>query len=116
MVSKWVTSLRNPRGQARVLGTIMTLPGATRLIAAGTRQTGWEKLDGPTRAKVLAAITGLVILGFAMILLTWLGARVTRRYMRSGVDRGKRRAIPTDDWAHRPISSPEEGNSQEENV
>jgi hypothetical protein len=40
-----------------------------------------KRLDGPTRAKVLAALAGLIILGFAMVALTWLGARVTRRYM-----------------------------------
>lgn len=39
------------------------------------------RLDDATRAKVLAALAGLVILGFLMIVLTWLGARWTRRYM-----------------------------------
>lgn len=42
-----------------------------------------KRLDGPRRAKVLAALAALVILGFAMVILAWLGARVTRRYMRS---------------------------------
>lgn len=39
------------------------------------------RLDGATRAKVLAALAALIILGFLMIALTWLGARWTRRYM-----------------------------------
>ena len=39
-----------------------------------------KRLDDATRAKVLAALAGLVILGFAMMLLTWLGARVAQRY------------------------------------
>lgn len=39
------------------------------------------RLDGATRAKVLAALAALVILGFLLIALTWLGARWTRRYM-----------------------------------
>lgn len=39
------------------------------------------RLDGATRAKVLAAMAALIILGFLMIALTWLGARWTRRYM-----------------------------------
>lgn len=39
------------------------------------------RLDGAMRAKVLAALAGLVILGFLLIVLTWLGARLTRRYM-----------------------------------
>lgn len=41
-----------------------------------------ERLDDATRAKVLAALAGLVILGFAMVLLTWLFARVIQRYRR----------------------------------
>jgi hypothetical protein len=41
-----------------------------------------KRLDGPTRAKVLAALAGLMILGFGMVILAWLGARVTRRYMK----------------------------------
>ena len=39
-----------------------------------------KRLDDATRAKVLAALAGLVILGFAMMLLTWLGARIAQRY------------------------------------
>lgn len=39
------------------------------------------RLDGATRAKVLAALAALVILGFLLVTLTWLGARMTRRYM-----------------------------------
>ena len=39
------------------------------------------RLDPGRRATVLAAIAGLIILGFLMIVLTWLGARMTRRYM-----------------------------------
>jgi hypothetical protein len=39
-----------------------------------------RRLDDATRAKVLAALAGLVILGFGMVLLTWLAARVVQRY------------------------------------
>ena len=39
-----------------------------------------KRLDDATRAKVLAALAGLVILGFGMVLLTWLAARVVQRY------------------------------------
>ena len=42
-----------------------------------------KRLPDPARAKVLAALAGLVILGFGMVLLTWLGARVTQRYRNS---------------------------------
>jgi hypothetical protein len=42
-----------------------------------------KRLDDATRAKVLAAMAGLIILGFAMVLLTWLGARIAQRYRQS---------------------------------
>ena len=41
-----------------------------------------DRLDDASRAKVLAALAGLIILGFAMVLLTWLLARIVQRYRR----------------------------------
>jgi hypothetical protein len=41
-----------------------------------------DRLDDVSRANVLAALAGLIILGFAMVLLTWLSARVVQRYRR----------------------------------
>src|SRR5262245_11328291 len=41
-----------------------------------------KRLDDATRAKVLAALAALIILGFAMVLLAWLGARIVQRYRR----------------------------------
>lgn len=41
-----------------------------------------DRLDDASRAKVLAALAGLIILGFAMVLLTWLFARIVQRYRR----------------------------------
>lgn len=66
-----------------------------------------RRLDPQTRAKVLAALAGLIILGFAMVLLVWLGGRATRRYM--GIEPKSRRREPQvnpDDWAHKPIVPP----------
>ncbi len=66
-----------------------------------------RRLDPQTRAKVLAALAGLIILGFAMIALVWLGGRATRRYM--GIEPMQRRREPginPDDWAHKPIVPP----------
>ena len=39
-----------------------------------------KRMDDATWAKVLAALAGLIILGFAMVALVWLGARVVQRY------------------------------------
>ena len=62
-----------------------------------------RRLDPQTRAKVLAALAGLVILGVMMVLLIWLGARATRRYMNSGrASRIQPHGRP-DDWADKPI-------------
>ncbi len=58
------------------------------------------RLDGATRAMVLAALAALVILGFLMIALTWLGARMTRRYMGPSLKRSKPTTLPSDEeWA-----------------
>jgi len=75
-------------------------------FAEEEKRIALEKLDGPTRAKVLAALAGMIILWFAVIALIWLGARVTRRYMRSRFDKdaldGPSRTN-FDDWAKKPL-------------
>jgi hypothetical protein len=60
-----------------------------------------ERLDPAMRARVLAALTGLVILGLGMMALAWLGARMTRRYMTRLDSRQTGRSTPSlqDDWA-----------------
>jgi hypothetical protein len=58
------------------------------IVLLAQRQTMLQKLDPVTRARVLAALLGLIILGFAMILLAWIGARVARRYRQRVIRRG----------------------------
>lgn len=66
-----------------------------------------RKLEGPLKAKVLAALAGLIILGFGMVALTWLGARFTRRYMESRhLRRDHGPTVTTDDWAEKPLHPP----------
>lgn len=68
-----------------------------------------KRLDGPTRARVLAALAGLIILGFALVLLTWLGARVTQRY-RKGTSYHRPTSRPGEhDWARKPLTPDETG-------
>jgi hypothetical protein len=62
-----------------------------------------KRLDGPRRAKVLAALAALVILGFAMVILAWLGARVTRRYMRSTSYFRSTPRPERSDWSPQPL-------------
>ena len=62
-----------------------------------------KRLPDATRAKVLAALAGLIILGMAMVALIWLGARFTQRYRNR-----KPYFQPTPrpgehDWAKRPM-------------
>ena len=62
-----------------------------------------KQMDGATRAKVLAALAGLIILGFGMVALIWLGARVAQRY-RQGSSFFRPTPRPGEhDWARRPL-------------
>jgi hypothetical protein len=62
-----------------------------------------KRMDDATRAKVLAALAGLIILGFAMVALIWLGARVTQRY-RHGSSFFRPTPRPGEhDWARKPL-------------
>ena len=63
-----------------------------------------KRLDDATRAKVLAALAGLIILGFAMVLLTWLGARVTERYRRSAPFLKPTTRPGEHEWARKPLA------------
>lgn len=67
-----------------------------------------KRLDGATRAKVLAALAGLIILGFGMVALIWLGARVTQRY-RQGSSFFRPTPRPGEhDWAKKPLADDSE--------
>lgn len=62
-----------------------------------------KRMDDAMRAKVLAALAGLIILGFAMVLLAWLGARMTQRYRR-GASYFRPTARPGEhEWARKPL-------------
>ncbi len=69
-----------------------------------------ERLEPERRAKVLAALAGLIILGFGLVLLAWLGARATRRYMRREplLFQKPPQHTPTSekDWAEKPLEDP----------
>ena len=74
-----------------------------------------RRLDPQMRAKVLAALAGLIILGMAMVVLVWLGGRATRRYM--GIEpkpRRRKTEINPDDWVHKPLVPPLDESSSPE--
>lgn len=71
-----------------------------------TQQPLLLRLKPQDRARVLAALAALVILGFALVLLVWWGARFTRRYLKRPWPRSERRrsaTISEFDWAEKPL-------------
>jgi hypothetical protein len=62
-----------------------------------------ERLPPVTKAKVLLALLGIVLLGLGMILLIALGARYVRRLSRAQVAPSKPQP---DDWYRKPLSPP----------
>jgi hypothetical protein len=87
------------------------------LVMAQQGRTLLERLDPATRVKVIAALAGLVILGFGLVLLVWLGGRATRRYMsRSSPGGGRRRqGKPNeDDWVNKPLNPSSERASPDD--
>jgi hypothetical protein len=67
-------------------------------------QPGIRKLDRKSRAKVLSAMAGFVILWLAIIVFIWLGARYTRRYMHGTLRSSFSRApVEEDDWARKKL-------------
>lgn len=103
MVTNAVHSCRNWTRLLTVLGVIAGFKVLEAAAFAQEKLPLIRRMDGPTRAKVLAALAALVILGFGMVLLAWLGARVTRRYMK-----GTSYLRPTprpdkSDWTPQPL-------------
>ena len=74
------------------------------LAAEDAKQPLILRMDGAMRAKVLAAIAGLIILGFLLIALTWLGARMTRRYMGPKLKPLSSAPARDDEWARPPVA------------
>jgi hypothetical protein len=82
-----------------------SMEGEAALAAPAKRIPGIRKLDRPRRAIALAALAGFIILWIGLIVLIWLGARYTRRYMHASP-----RALPPgqhvpdpDDWARKKL-------------
>ncbi|HRX79563.1 MAG TPA: hypothetical protein P5307_10915 [Pirellulaceae bacterium] len=74
-----------------------------------------RRLEPQMRAKVLAALAALIILGMAMVALAWLGGRATKRYM-GILPKSRRRGpdINPDDWAQKPLVPPLDDAPQSE--
>ncbi|MDX1946268.1 MAG: hypothetical protein SFU86_12785 [Pirellulaceae bacterium] len=68
----------------------------------------FPRIDGASRAKLLAALAGLVILGFGMVGLIWLGARMAQRYRHGGAPLHPTPRPGEKDWAAKPLAGPPE--------
>jgi hypothetical protein len=77
------------------------------ILAAEERVPGIKRLDGATKAKALAALAGLIILGFAMVALAWLGARVVQRYRHRQPYLNPTPRPSEHDWAKKPLAGPD---------
>jgi hypothetical protein len=60
------------------------------------------------RARVLAALVALLILGFAMVLFARWAARATRRYMNRPIRHDRPPGVCEDDWAAKPLYQDDE--------
>jgi uncharacterized protein YneF (UPF0154 family) len=68
-----------------------------------------ERLDPQTRARVILALAGLLLLGALLIGGTWLVFRMIRCRIRDHeqiVEKQRRRAVNQDDWAKKPLAPP----------
>ena len=108
--AKWLLIV-NPSAPLRLCVRFVGLGLAIPCLSAGAlaeeRAPAIKRLDDATRAKVLAALAALVILGFAMVLLTWLAARVVQRYRR-GASYFRPTPRPGEHaWAKKPLIPPD---------
>ena len=65
-----------------------------------------NRLDEPTRAKVILALAGLTMLGVLMMGLTWLAFRMLRRQFRRTDELIERQKDTPSDvaWANKPLA------------
>jgi hypothetical protein len=82
----------------------LLLAALPAIVQAQEAVPGIRKLDGATRAKALAALAGLIILGFGMVALIWLGARVTQRYRHRQPYLRPTPRPGEHDWAAKPLA------------
>jgi len=66
-------------------------------------QAGGKQLPPQTRAKMVAAVAAVALLGFLLAAMIWLGGRYTRKFINRPVvllDKSKP-VIDPDDWAEK---------------
>lgn len=84
---------------------------STELVKPATTKQTKKRIDGPMRARILAALAGIVIFGFCIVGLAWLGGRMTRRMLKTNEEQRQRylttEQLIRDDWADKPLTEDE---------
>ena len=88
------------------LSTILATVPWARGDVAQQEEVLLNRLDESTRAKVILALSGLVLLGILMMGLTWLTFRMLRKQFRRTDDVIERQKHNRgqDDWARKPLA------------
>jgi len=104
---------RNTASANRCEPRARSVPPAVAGILLQARQPLLKRLPPKDRVRVLAALGGLIILGFALVLLAWWGARFTRRHLRRPWPGSQRRdagKVSEFDWASKPMYPDQDGD------
>ena len=81
---------------------------STPSTTQGTTTPKKKKIDGPTKARVFAALAGIIIFGLGIVALAWLGGRMTQRMLKTHAERQQQyltaEQLSRDDWADKPLT------------
>jgi hypothetical protein len=83
-----------------LLADVSLLPAGVSLLAQAA-PVDPNKLDPVTRARLMMALTGVVLLGLLLVIVAMLGARWLRRLVRPGAS--PKRPEIEDKWYAKPL-------------
>ena len=81
-----------------------------------SRQPLFQRLDSETRGDLIMKLLLILVVGFALMLFAWMGARIVRRIGRTSHPRGRfryRATQPEDDWWKKSMISNEDSHLPE---
>ena len=94
-------------GNQLVMFSFLALPWAWSDVAKTTE----AEVDAAYKAIILSAFVGLLLLGLLMIVMAWVGGRITRRYINRPLHWSGRTSTKDsreDAWAEKPLIAPSE--------
>jgi uncharacterized protein HemX len=106
LLSTWASSL-----SAQETKPAENTPTATTGAEKNAKNAPKKRMDGPTRAKIFAALAGIAIFGIGIVLLAWLAGRMTRRMLQTTEEQRQKylttEQLTRDDWADKPLTAEE---------